>query len=227
MTTTWAEGARWAASRSGLALAALLAIGCDRYPGAEGRFDDDIVATGYDQTLDFGAFRTFSVDPTVRVIKDGDDGDPVSEELDPDTAAELVGQVVANMESLGYEEVSRDDDPDLGITITGINSLVSGSITWWGGSYWGYWGWGYYYPYVQHYSYRTGALTLDMVDLTRTTPPPDDAGVVGDGDELPSLPVAWNAIAYQVLDDNERPRMEWALESIDQAFEQSPVLGSK
>jgi hypothetical protein len=216
-------------------LGALVLAGCDPYPGADGRFDDDVIATAFDQGVDFTQFKTFAVDPTVHLVRGSSEGGYEKRSLPDAQAQAIVQRVVKNMTALGYVQVKNDQDPDLGITLTGIDALVSGTVSgWWGyGGYWGYGGWGYYYPYSYAYSYRTGSLVTEMVDLTRMEPPLADAGsseVVDAGgifDPSEALPVVWNAVAYQVLDRDGVPDVGWAKKSIDQAFEQSPRLGRK
>ena len=124
----------------GIALAASLSA-CVAYPSSDERFNDDVVATGYDKTLDFSLFKTFSIDPVVHVIQNGADDTPELTTLDPKYADPIVAQVEKNMTAAGYHEVNADANPDLGLSITGINTLVTGNAysAWWGyGYYWGY-----------------------------------------------------------------------------------------
>jgi hypothetical protein len=213
-----------------VALAASLSA-CVAYPDSSERFDDEVTATGYDKRVDFTQFKTFSIDPVVHVVKNTGDGTPELVEMDPKYAAPLVDEVTKNMKAAGYEEVESNKHPDLGLTLTGINTLVTGTYTaWWGyGYYWGYPGYGYYYPYYYGYAYRAGSLITEMVDLkdmTSSGPGDDDAGAGHDG-PIRGLPVVWSSIGYRVLDDNNTTNVAWAKSSIDQAFTQSPYLRNK
>jgi hypothetical protein len=211
-----------------IALAASLSA-CVAYPSSDERFNDDVVATGYDKSLDFSLFKTFSIDPVVHVIENGVDDTPELTTLDPKYADPIVAQVEKNMKAAGYEEVAADAYPDLGLTLTGINTLVTGTYSaWWGyGYYWGYPGYGYYYPYYYGYAYRAGSLITEMVDLTKG--PPTRGTDAGDSDGGPyrGLPVAWSSIGYRVLEDSGTANLTWAKSAIDQAFLQSPYLRNK
>jgi hypothetical protein len=213
-----------------IALAASLSA-CVAYPSSDERFDDQVVATGYDKSVDFSLFKTFAIDPVVHVIQNGADDTPELGTLDPKYADPIVAQVEKNMIAAGYQKVNADEYPNVGLSLTGINTLVTGTYTaWWGyGYYWGYPGYGYYYPYYYGYAYRAGSLITQMVDLTKSTPARrGDAGTEDiDGGPYRGLPVAWSSIGYRVLEDSGTANLTWAKSSIDQAFLQSPYLGTK
>ena len=57
-------------------------------------------------------------------------------------------------------------------------------------------------------------------------PGDEDAGDEHDG-PIRGLPVVWSSIGYRVLEDNASTNVAWGKSSIDQAFTQSPYLGSK
>jgi hypothetical protein len=212
--------------------AALLLGGCFAYPDSSERVNDDIVYSQGAKDTDFGAFKTFAIDPSVHLAIIQADGTVESDTLDQEAADELVAQTVSNMEDRGYTQVAREETPELGITLTAISGLAIGVVSggyYWGyyGYYWGYPGWGYYYPYQVAYAYRTGTLVIDLVDLKSTggVPPANDGGPPRPG----ALPVVWTAAAYKAAADIEEPSsagVRLAQQAIDQAFNQSPYLRS-
>jgi hypothetical protein len=213
-----------------LAIAPLALTGCFAYPDSSERINDDIVFTNAAKQADFTSYQTFAIDPTVHVAEVQADNSIESKTLDEDVAADLVAQVVSNMEDRGYTKVDQAAQPDLGITLTAIDGLAIGVVSggyYWGyyGYYWGYPGWGYYYPYEVAYAYRTGTLLIDLVDLENTGGLPPDPG---DGGIRPgSLPVVWNAAAYKAAADIQNASaagVKQAQLAIDQAFKQSPYL---
>lgn len=217
----------------GAMTAVLVLAGCLAYPDSSERIDDDIVYTNGANNTDFGEYKTFAIDPTVHVAAVQADNSIDSETLDQEVADQLVAQTVKNLTDRGYTQVEATESPDLGVTLTAISGLAVGVVSggyYWGyyGYYWGYPGYGYYYPYNVAYSYRTGTLVIDAVDLASTAgqlPAP-----VGDAGPGPgALPVVWTAAAYKAgvdVDNVSQAGVKRAQQAIDQAFKQSPYLRS-
>ena len=83
------------------------------------------------------------------------------------------------------------------------------------GSYWGY-GWGGYYPWVGGtvvYSYTTGTLLIDMIDV---------GNIDVDNETYPS---AWGAGINGLLEGSSTDTRNRLSTSISQAFVQSPYIG--
>jgi len=212
--------------------------GCVFYPDASERYNDDVIATGYDKDVTFSELRTFAVDPTIHITAANSDGSMVETGMEASLADPIVAEIVMNMTNAGYEQVMMPAGrPDVGITITGLRTTVSGTVSsWWGyGGYWGYPYYGYYYPYSYTYDYNAGSMITEMVDLTKTSVVGGMPPAVGGTDtaQMPAqpeagnpsgIPVIWASIAYKVLDSNGQPNTQWATQSIDQAFAQSPYL---
>lgn len=210
--------------------ASATASGCVAYPDSDESFDDDIVVTGYDKNVAFGEFKTFSIDPTIKIVKLSEVGEPEITDMEEQYADPIIQAVRDNMEDRGYDEVPVEDAPELGISLTGINGIVTGTVGgWYGyyGYYWGYPGWGYYYPYTYSYAYRTGSLVTELVELDKLPPPDEIEDGEDNGDDIRAIPVAWASIAYQVLLDGDAVNAAWAKDSVDQAFAQSPYLESE
>ncbi len=177
---------------------------------------DLVVATDRDLQTNFGDFRTYYISDTIpRITDDKNDSILVGE-----TALELVNAIKENLDALGYSFVDKNNNPDIGLVPALLDvSYLSGRCSgWWGGYpgywdpiWWGYPGYGYYYPFCGFYSYDTGTLSIDMIDLKNT-------------DTSENLKAVWTGTLFGVLSDNDRTNMTRALRAIDQAFEQSYYL---
>jgi hypothetical protein len=215
-----------------LVLAALVAsssaAGCLSYPDSDERLDDEIIITHYKDEVEFGDYKTFSISPEIVVFSE-ENGDVERELLDDDLAAPVIEQVVQNMTDRGYTQVTKEEGPDLGLTV----SVLSGTVTTFYSDYWGYY-WGYpyypYYPYYYVYSYNTGTVVVDTADLKNAPPPDPDAeppvpgGGLGDGGVLGKLDIVWTGLVYGVLSSTESQNVQRAVEGIDTAFKQSPYF---
>lgn len=137
--------------------------------------DDEsrIYITNYDSTVQFGAFKTYSISDSVAVISNGQ----LKEKTQTDADAALISAVKDNMQQRGYQLVDKNNNPDLGISVNKIISTQTGIMsypsywgyynTYWDPYYWGYGGYDYYFPYSSYavYQIKEGALSIDMVDL--------------------------------------------------------------
>ena len=77
--------------------------------------------------------------------------------------------------------------------------------------YWGNWGY-WYYPYPVTYSYSTGSLLTDMINLKAP-----------EGKEA-KLPVIWNSYISGLLTSSNKVNMTYTVRGINQAFAQSPYV---
>jgi Domain of unknown function (DUF4136) len=227
-------GQRRPARTSSLVLAASIAAlssatGCLSYPDSDERLDDEIIVTHYKDGADFGEYATFAISPDI-VVFDEEGGEVDRELLDEVLAKPVIENVVEHMTDRGYTQVTNEEDPDLGITV----SVLSGTVTTFYTDYWGYY-WGYpyypYYPYYYVYSYNTGTVVVDTADLKNAPPPEPDAGAPlpprpgGDaGDNLGKLDIIWTGLVYGVLYSTESQNVQRAVEGIDTAFKQSPYF---
>lgn len=154
-----------------LALVALV-TGCTKDPVANLTEEESrIYITDHDSTVNFSAYRTFSISDSVAVINDG----RASKEISATDQA-FINAVKAEMQAKGFTMVSKGANPDLGINVSRIYNTSTGIVSYrnyydmYGGYYdpyyWGYGGYGYYSPYsYATYSIREGALSVDMLDL--------------------------------------------------------------
>ena len=201
-----------------MALIAVVALAASCYsdPAGNSLSSDLVVATDRDLQADYQNFMTYHISDTIPNITD-DRNDSI---LVGQDALEIVNKIKENMNGLGYTFVERDQNPSLGlipavVKITNVGGACTGwwggYPGYWGGGWWGYPGYGYYYPYCGYYSYNTGSLTLDMIDLVNT-------------DETTNLNAVWTSTLFGVLSSSGDTNVDRALKGIDQAFKQSPYL---
>lgn len=136
-----------------------------------------IYITNHDSTANFSSFKTFSVADSVGVIEDNQGRGKQLTNYD----AAVIDAVKSLMQQRGYQLVSRDQEPDLGINVSRVYNNYSGIISYpsyWDyyGSfydpyYWGYGGFSYFDPiyygpsYYSYYQVTQGAMTIDMLNL--------------------------------------------------------------
>lgn len=151
-----------------------LLTGCSKDPLKNMTNEESrIYITNYDSTIHFRPFNTYSIADSVAVIKNGNLQKRTLSESD----AAFIQAVKDNMNARGYQPVSNDAHPDLGINISKVYNDQTGVISYpsywgyynqfWDPYYWGYGGYDYYFPYVSYsvYQIREGALSIEMVDL--------------------------------------------------------------
>ena len=118
--------------------------------------------------------------------------------------------------------VNNIEDADIGLQLSYVASTYTfagyaGGDPWWYGypyywtpGYWGgYWG-GWYYSYPIVYSYTTGSIIAEMVNLSVP--------------EEKKLPVIWSAYISGILNSQGKLNLEKTEAAIDQAFKQTNVL---
>ncbi|MGI8634384.1 MAG: DUF4136 domain-containing protein, partial [Segetibacter sp.] len=154
-----------------LALGALF-TGCTKDPVASLTENESrIYITNHDSTVNFSAYKTFSVSDSVAVIKEGRSSKEITA-----TDQAFINAVKAEMQARGFTLVSKGSTPTLGINVSRIYNTSTGVISYnnyynnYGGYYdpyyWGYGGYGYYSPYsYATYSITEGALSVDILDL--------------------------------------------------------------
>ncbi len=132
-----------------------------------------IYITNYDSTVNFGAFKTYSISDSVAVVSNGS----LQKKTLTETDAAFIEAIKDNMQERGYQLVAKEEQPDLGINISTVFNDQTGVISYpsywgyynsyWDPYYWGYGGYDYYFPYASYavYQIREGALSVDMVDM--------------------------------------------------------------
>lgn len=205
---------RLSSSIFSIAIVSLLA--CNEGPDLKLRVKSMVVQTSFARNINFSAYSTFFMPAdTIGLLSNVSDDTIII----GDYAKGVTARVRARISGGGFTFVERDEDPDLAINVYIVdNSGVFQSVTYpnylygYPGYYYsGYYGYGgyYNYPVVQTYSYQSGMLAIELIDLKNKTP--DN-----------KLQVVWVANIGDVYTSTD-PFIK-VLEAIDQAFRQSPYL---
>ena len=199
---------------------ALLVAACEKTPDT-GKLDDDyLVYTDYDAETDFAKFTTFYVPDSVLIIDNSSNkpkflyGTPASELI--------IANYVKGMEQAGYVRTLDKANADLGMQVSYVEDTYSfryyNNYPWWYGypwywsfGYWGNWG-GWYWPYSITYSYSTGSVLGELVDLTL----PESTSK--------QLKVVWSSYISGLLNNDGTLNTTEVKQAIEQAFSQSPYL---
>ena len=220
-----------------LFLTIVLFAACEKDPDLDKVHDQFVVYTQYDTKADFSSFSTFYIPDSVLVIT----GDTTKQYLPTDQGDEIIDAFVTNMKSKGYTRSTDKSSADLGIQVSYVKSTYyfSNYDYWWGSypgywgaSYWGSWG-GWYYPFPSMYSFTTGSLLAEMVDLnsgstsssTTTTQTDTTTGTSSTSStSSKKLTVVWNDYITGLLSGSSNLNLSRIVTAIDQSFEQSTYL---
>lgn len=134
-----------------------------------------IYITDHDSTVNFSNYKTYSISDSVAVIDNGKS----TREL-TDVGQAYIDAVKNYMDQAGYQMVSKDASPDLGVDVNHIINTTTGVINYgdywgdyggyWDPYYWGYPDYGYYIPYAYSvYQIKEGAMSVDLLDLKNAT----------------------------------------------------------
>lgn len=199
---------------------ALLATACEKLPDTDKLDDDYLVYTNYDDNTDFKKFTTFYVPDSVLIIDNSSNkpkylyGTPASDII--------IANYVKGMENAGYVRTLDKAEADLGLQISYVEETYKfryfNNYPWWYGypwywsfNYWGDWG-GWYWPYSISYSYTTGSVLGELVDLTE----PESTSK--------TLKVVWSSYISGLLNSDGSLNATDVAKSITQAFAQSTYL---
>lgn len=193
---------------------------CRRYPDADDLSGQFVVVTNYDQGADFKSYQTFVLPDYVGLISDATN-DSI---LDPTYGDQILASLKTHLEQRGYTAVPNNGQADIGVAAVALRDIDIYASGWYPGYWWGYPGWGgcywyycgwypYYPPYYSIYVYETGSLIIELVDLKNK---------MNQDHRLPVLWTNWNGGAL----GSSATNLENALNSIDQAFTQSPYLSA-
>lgn len=197
---------------------ALLLLLCSCYPSSDftSVADFDVVLTQYDNGQDFSVYKTYYMEDTVYHYKDPEDTS--EDRLSRENDALILATIKANMNALNYQFKADADslNPSDLVIVVGATSSDWYSVwyPWYPGwCYWGWCGWyGWYGPPQVSYAYTTGTLFMDMWDIKNAE---DDVA-----------PIPWFARLNGIMNDTSPSRAQRIEDSIDQAFTQSPYLGT-
>ena len=195
-----------------------LLVACQPEPDAARLIDELVVATNYDPNADFTSYTTYAIPTdTIGLISNNSD-DTIIVASENDYPRPVLNTIKSNLNARGYTQVARNQNPDLGINVLIVNDfnvfqqVVYPNYYGYPGNYYsGYYGYGswYYYPYVNTYTYNTGVLIIEIVDLKNKTP--DN-----------KVSVIWDAYLGDVYSTINL--IDQTVKGIDQAFLQSPYV---
>lgn len=202
---------------------ALMFTACEKEPDVDKVQDNFVVYTQYDKNANFSKGNTFFVADSVLLIGYKDRTESY---MNDSIASTIINAYSTQMESKGYTRVMEKDAATYGMQISYIESTYyyTNSPGWWSDypwywtpSYW--WPWldgGWYHPYPFIYSYTTGSLLCEMVDITS----------VSTSTTVSNPTVIWNSYITDVssFSKNNATKLNNA---IKQAFDQSPYLQYK
>lgn len=200
-----------------IGLVAILATSCEKDPDLNQLDNNFTVYTNYDSKTNFNDFKTYYLPDSILLVGQG----MKTEYWKDENAQDIIKQVADEMDARGYTRVNAIKEANIGIQLSFIHQTTQVIGTggwydsWWGPGYWGpYWN-DWYYPYPVTYSYNTGTLIMDMVNLTAHTE---------DTSQKVKLPVIWHSYATGLLFDNSKYNIQLTLDAVNQAFEQSPYI---
>lgn len=198
------------------AVAGLFLTSCEKDPDFDKMSTDLTVYTDYDSKVDFKNAKTYFIPDSIY-----SPSSVTSERwIKGKTADAIVGEIVKNLNAQGYTRITDDkqkDNADVGVQVTLINRnvQVSGIVggdyyPWWGAGFWGGWWSGYYYPYgiPVTYSYNTGSLVMEMVNLQNK--------------DSKELPIVWRSNCKGLFSGNTTVDVQLIQRAVDQAFNQPP-----
>ncbi|RFM27299.1 DUF4136 domain-containing protein [Deminuibacter soli] len=202
-----------------LALAILCTIfsSCRKTPDFSQLSSQFVVTTNYDKQANFGEYKTFYISDTVANLG-GKDADSV---LTGDGAQKAIKAVTDNLTARGYVWTARENNPDLGVTVSVVKNLNVDVVYWgwWDGypGYWDPWYWGWYYPYyypypyTSVYAYTTGTVITNIIDLKNAV-------------KNQALTVVWNSDGFGAVGSDLNTNIQLGINAINQGFAQSPYL---
>lgn len=195
---------------------------CEKDPDMNQLDSDFTVYTQYDEAANFGSASSYYLPDSILTTGSG----MRAVYWKDDNAQALLAQVASEMNLRGYIRTDEKADADLGLQLTyventtQVNGWVGGTGLgwdgWWYPGFWGpYYGMGWSYGFPVSYSYSTGSMVMEMVDL-RTAP--------ADTTQQVQLPVIWQAISSGLLSGNAHVNMTLVERAIDQSFAQSSYI---
>lgn len=154
-----------------LACLAVFAVSCEKDPDLNKLDSNYVVYTDYDKDANFGSYNTFFLPDSILEAGSSNHASYWKDE----NALSIIDEVSTIMQERGYQRITdaeQKNNADLGLQLTYVtqtNQVITGGYWggWWDYGYWGPWWDSWYYSYPISYSYDTGTLIMEMVDLTR------------------------------------------------------------
>lgn len=174
------------------------------------------VLTLYDQSINFGNYASFHIPDSIGVVSDNSS---VPTHQGGSDAQQITSKIRGILTSRGYTSVSKNV-AELGVNVTILHELTDvytsynagywwGYDGYWGGAYWGYATTPYYYGYYYDYTYESGSLMIEIVDLKNAA-------------SNNKLKIIWNAEIGDIYAANID--VASGLQYVQEAFDQSQYL---
>jgi hypothetical protein len=178
--------------------------------GPEDLEDFDIVGTFYDENVNFSNFKTYAMPDTI--VKITGAGVSSSKGQYDDL---ILDQIEANMGAVGYTRVQNPDQADMLLTVAVVNDEYNMNNSYDYGDYYGDpydYGSGGYYDTGSDYQVSTGTVLMNLANHK-------------DGDTTRESSM-WVGILNGILEQSFTNTNRRLIELINQAFVQSPYLGT-
>mgnify|MGYP000095014611 FL=1 len=184
-----------------LFMLAMIVTSCEKDPDMNKLDSDYSVYTDYDNSVHFNEFSTYYLPDSILVP----DNSLKANYWKDENAQNIISAVAHEMEQKGYVRTEDKEKANVGIQLSYAQQRIQMTTG------------GWYYPYPVTYSYDTGTLIMEMVDLRQPA----------DKSNQNKLPVIWHAYASGLLYGNSHFNMQLTLNAVNQAFAQSPYLSNK
>jgi hypothetical protein len=190
---------------------------CDPTPGIDNLVKDMVVQTGYDNTVNFGSYTSYTMPlDTIGQFYNVYPNDTIV----TGDYAELISHTVKNnMDQAGYSRVAKNLNPDWAVNVYVVRNYnifqtimyPNYNLGMYGYYYPGYYGYSgyYYYPYVGVSATNSAMLVVEIVDLKNT-------------DSQGRVKVIWTAQIGDILTSVDS--YQKSVEGVDQAFVQSAYI---
>lgn len=179
--------------------------------------DSPVYITNYDNSINFGQYKTFSLPDSV-VIQSNDNYQTIRSNI----ADQFISNVAAALTTRGFQRVAKGQPADLGVAVIRVDNQYTGVASnpysyysnYWGGGFGGLGGFGYSPYYQNYYTYQVSERywEIQMVDLKNA---PTTSGT-----DKPLLNVIYNA-TVRGSDVIDTQAVDAATNAI---FSQSPYL---
>ncbi len=195
----------------------LLLTNCRKIPNTEQLKSNLVVATNKAPGVNYKTYKTYFISDTIAYLSNTS-SDSI---LVGSTADQLIDAVKNNMTKYGYTLVGKNQNPDLGIALAvtkdiNVETYYAG---WWDyyPGYWDPWYWyypsyyPYYYPFSAIYTYTTGSIILNMIDLKNAV-------------AEQKLTVVWNMAGLGAVGSSVSSNTQAGVDAINQGFNQASYL---
>ena len=172
-----------------LFMLAMIVTSCEKDPDMNKLDSDYSVYTDYDNSVHFNEFSTYYLPDSILVP----DNSLKANYWKDENAQNIISAVAHEMEQKGYVRTEDKEKANVGIQLSYAQQRIQMTTG------------GWYYPYPVTYSYDTGTLIMEIVDLRQPA----------DKSNQNKLPVIWHAYASGLLYGNSHFNMQLTLNAVN------------